>query len=577
MIATALTTTAIADTTVIEGFENSADPGNWQISAGTSSTSHTANATVTGPVPEFVTTHFTEGAQAGQFKATWSLPGAASPSNPYESGGPLTYWAARFNVNAPGSLNANAIPTADGILEADIYNASADPVQIALVVDSSASSQLERGPLVTVPPASSITYTWDFATVAPIGFDTGDGVFTGPTQRLKSLLVYRNTVPTSANLNLTVDNIRYTHFTDTTPPAVPQIKSVKQGPATGEILVEWTPSPDLDVASYQIYVSGDDQFNSPVVNRLEFPASPAHTTGAGASSAVISGLPTGENIYVALSASDNATAPNESALSQVFAANLNADGSPSRHRIVLDHDRYSPTAPEFVAEGYFHAVVYTAQALGSVGNSFDTVAASTIDSGENILIPQDKAITVWSALRDGENATGESLTDASLQKIADFINQDGNLILSGSAIAEDISGRAGSAPLQLSAVLRASHQQSNIGVSGITPVAPLDGATAFSTALNPTLNAVAYSTSANDGILPDNGSIALAEYNGIPLTGAAAGIGFQASLVYLGFAFETAGSAAGPTASANLRRQLMSEMVNYLIGHTAARDWQLFD
>ncbi len=572
LLVASLTAVSVADVTVIEGFENSGDPGNWGPSA---TANHTLNATVTDSIPVYVATDVTEGVQAGKFTATWATSGTAATENVYDSAGPLTYWAVRYNINAPTSLNNNAIPTADGILEADVKNNSTYPVQVALVVDSSASSQLERGPLVEVAAGASITYTWNFATTPPVGFDTGDNAFSGTSQRVKSLLVYSAVQPTATALDVTVDNIRSSNSPDLTAPAAPRLQSVLQGAAAGEVIVRWAASPDADVASYKVYVSNDSQFGTPIANRLAFPSTPVATLGAAQLTATITGQPAGQNIYVAVTAVDNAAAANESDLSQAFGVNLEADGSAPLDRIVMDQDRYAAGSAQFETAGYFHAVVYTAQTLDSLNRTFDTVSDEAIASSIATLAASPDGIVIWSNLQDGEGAPGEALSAGALTAISNFITADGNLVVSGSGVAESLAASGGSA--QLSAVLRATAVQPSIGVSAVVPVGTLAEASPISTGQNPTINTVAYATTANDGIRPTAGSGVAAEYVGVPPATAVAGVAADEALVFLGFAFESAGEASGPAGSAAVRQSLMSEMIEYLTGETAAQDWQLFD
>src|SRR5690606_5400617 len=135
-------------------------------------------------------------------------------------------------------------------------NESPYPVQVALVVDTATDSDLERGPLVTVDANSTATYSWNFATQPPVGFDTGDGVITG-NARLKSLLFYTPTVPTSNELDITVDNIRINNPVDMVAPATPKPLSFEQGVASGQAILRWQAVADADLANYNIYISSD--------------------------------------------------------------------------------------------------------------------------------------------------------------------------------------------------------------------------------------------------------------------------------------------------------------------------------
>lgn len=568
-----LATASRADTAIIESFEDTSDPASWQ--AITSATvqqpnyGQTLNATVTGPVPVFVSA---SGNTVGRFTATWS-DAPTTATNPYEVGGTTAYRAVRYNINAPSSLPNNAIPTSTGHLEADVTNNSADTVQVALVVDSTESSQFERGPLLQIPGNSSATYVWDFATSAPVGYVTGDGHFSGAIQRLKSLLVYSPTAAptTSATLSLDVDNIRQVSVDDITAPQTPEPLTL-QGVSTGTVILQWSPSPDSDVAWYRIYRSDDSHFGVPVANHLTFPNDPETTVPASQHSVTLNGLPAGQNIYFALTAVDSAVPPNESGLSMALGVNLSANGHLQKNLIVLDNDAILPGQPGFFSQGYAHAVVYTAQAFAALNRPFDSVTADAIVNHLASLSPDPQGIVAWSNLQDGITP-GSSISPAAQVAISDYLSAAGNLIVSGSAVAQDL----GTSTTVLQTLFKTQLQSSNIGVASIDPAGPLSSAPNFSTTLNPMNNAVAYATSANDGLLPVDGSISLATYSGVAASSAIAATGYRGSLVFLGFAFETAGSQAGPVASAVVRQNLMDAMITYLLGQSSAADWQLFD
>ncbi len=559
-----------AEVVTIESFENDGDPANWQVNV---TAGHTLNATVTGPVPEFVTTDVTEGILAGKFLATWNQTTSPTAENVYDVDGPSVYWAVRYNVNAPASLPNNSIATADGLLQADITNLSSAPVWVALAVDSVVSSQLERGPLHLIDAGSSATYVWDFATTPPVGFDTGDGVFSGDVQRLKSLLVYTPVQPTDSTLALTVDNIRNGNSPPIPTVDPPKILSLTQGVSPGEAVLTWAAESDPNVAAYSIFVATDVNFGTPEINRLTFPQNPVTTVPAAQRSVVLSGLPTDRSVYVKVGDSSSFKDEGEDVFNPVFTAFLNADGAPPQDRIVIDHNLLAYDDLNFVKYGYAHAAVYTAQALAGLDRTFDSVSAEAVDTGVASLTPAPDGIVIWSNLKDGEIA-GTSLSSPSRLAISNFLANDGKLIISGSALAQDL----GASPGVLEALFQASLQTGNIGVSVIKPIAPLTTAP-LSTGLNPATNAVAYFSSDNDGILPAGGSASLATYNNIPAVNSVAAVGKENSFVFLGFAFETVGNSSGPSASALARENLMNDMVNYLngIGETDAKDWQLFN
>lgn len=569
-----LSSAAFADVTVIEGFENTADPGQWVIND--TLPGLTQNATTTTVVPVYVTTNVTEGAHAGQFNANWSASPVAGASNPYSTTDGNLYWAVRYNVNAPASLSNNAIPTTSGLLQADIFNSNAYPIQVALVVDSAASSQLKMGPLTAIAAGTSASYIWDFTAVAPVPLGGGSASFIGDVQRLKSIVIYTATQPTAATSSITIDNIRNGNSPDVTAPAPPKLATLGQGGAAGQAVVRWTPSPDSDVALYNVYVATDANFGTPNVNRLTFPGVPAASVGSGNTAALLSGLPPNQNLYVTVTAVDNAPVPNESEQAQALAVRLKANGAQPDDRIVMDSDRYQPGVSQFVSQGYFHGVVYTAQALGGLNRSFDSVTDEALENSQASLTPGSTSVVVWSTLDDGSASSADPLSATSIATIGSYLQGSGNLIISGSGLAEAIAAQPGGTTT-LANSFKVALQSASVGVPTVVPTGPLYLAPTLSTSLNTNTNAVAYATTANDGLLPQPGAVTLVDYQGVPESSAVAGIGLDENLVFLGFAFESAGDAAGPAASTLARQTLMQEMIYYLTAQTAAQDWQLYN
>lgn len=546
---------------IIDDFEDIDDPANWQVNL---TAGHTLNATVTGNVPDYATSGTDN--LAGLFKATWETAApTSSPVNFYDPSGSTTYWGVRFNINAPTSLPNNAIPTATGLLEADMINQSSYPVKVALVVDSAASSQLERGPFIDIAAGDSFTYSWDFATVAPVGFDTGDGEFSGSVQRVKSLLVYSPVAPTASALSFQVDNIRNGSAVPIERPEAPNMLSLLQGASVGEAIVSWDAVDDSVTTGFNIYVASDANFNS---NQLTYPSTPEMTVGGSARSATLTGLSTGENVFVTVSATNGVE---ETMSGQTLAANLKANAGTPDDLLVLDNDDYAPGSLDFETRNYGQAAVYTAMAEEGLLRTFQSATAGAIATGTVALLPSDEGIVIWSNLNDG--AAGESISLDNLGKISTFLDQDGNLIISGTNVAEDLAARD---PLLLGN-FQATLVDGDLGVSDITPVRSLDMAESFSTSLNPMTFPVAYATTQNDALLPTTLSIEQALYTGVPRNGGVPIVGYNRQVLFLGFAFETIGDPDGASATQTLRQNLLSNMIQYLLAPpTAAQDWQLF-
>lgn len=560
---------AFAQALVIEDFENFDDPGNWQLSQPNNPPNHTLNASVTGNVPLYVTSGTAN--LAGRFVINWELDSPATgTANHYNSVDGNLFYAARLNINAPSSLPNNAIPTETGLLQADIVNESAYPVQVALVVTNAQVSQLERGPFVTIGGGESIVYSWDFETQVPVGFDTGDGVFSGNAQQVKSLLVYSATAPPAATLSLKVDNIRNGRGGAITVPPAPQPVSLIKGAGAGTAVLTWVAPDSSNITAYNVYVATDDDFGLEAINRLSFSATPAKVVSSTETSTELTELAVDTNLYVAVSAVNG---EGESPGSQAFAIRLGSGGSNTLDRLVLDHDAFQPGQVGFSLNGYAHAAVYTAQALGGLNRSFDTVAASGVASGAITLPQADESVVIWSNLLDGTDEP--AISPANLAVIQNHISAGGNIIVSGTNVASSI---ATAGALSLQTVLRASLALQNVGLSSIRPVGHLSAVPALSTVTNVFSDTAAYATSNNDAISPVRGSVELAQYQSVPRsTGLSAGIGYRNRLVFLSFAFESVASEISPVESASLRQNLMDGMINYLQAPTAAADWQLFD
>ncbi len=555
---------ASAQAVIIEDFEDTRNFADWVLHEN-NPPNHTLNAVASGNVPDYVTSG--TGNLAGRFNVAWEL---ASPVpatyNPYDmDGGPQVYYAARFNINAPSALPENSIPTAGGVLRADLVNDSDYPVHVAFVVHSTASSQLERGPLVPVAAGQSLTYTWDFDQTAPVGFDTGNGEFSGTHQRVKSLVVYTETPPSSDMLQLRVDNIR--HGRDNEVPArptAPQPVSLTQT-GTDKARITWQHPAVANVTDYHVFVATDVDFSSGTVNRLTFPATPAKVVAGTENYAEIQDLPVGENIYIAVTALNGMEA---SLRSPAFAIRLSENGFPL-DRIVLDHNEYQPGHVLYTSHSYGHAVVYTAQALGGLNRSYETVSASAVALGQVALPAEEESVVVWSNLMDGESGVA-AISPAALARIQLHLTSGGNVIVSGTYVASSLAET-------LEADLYASLEFANIGLSSVQPSGALSMVPSFATATNVFNDTAAYATNQNDAIAPVDGGVVLASFTSLPRsTGLNAGVGYRNRMVFLSFAFESVASGMGHEQSASVRQALMEGMINYLQTPTEAVDWQLF-
>ncbi|MGI8905139.1 MAG: hypothetical protein ACR2IE_01455 [Candidatus Sumerlaeaceae bacterium] len=572
---------ALGASAAIEGFETNTDPGNWQASSPAGQTQNATNP-VSTDTPKFVAAHVTEGTLAGEFVTTWTIPGAAAGSNSFVSGGPLTYWSIRYNCNAPASLTGNSLSNT-AILVADVFNNNPYPIQLSLVVDSASSTQLERGPLVSFPANSAGTYTWNLGTTPATGWVTGDGTITYPA-RLKTILLYTETEPTSNLNSFFIDNIRNSNAqTDVTAPAPPVPYSAKQGPNSGDVVLTWKANTEPDLAQYKIFAATDANFHAPTFNRLTFPATAIATAAAGATNITLTGQATGSNLYYKITAVDNATPQaNESVSNVVLGVRLSPTGAAPADRVIIDADRNVPGSSSFTDEGYFHAIVYDGIALNGLSRTYDSGTAAAVDAGLLTLTPSATGAVIWSNLLDGSSTSSVALTTQSVTALTAFNTADGNLLISGAGLAEDLSTRGASTQAFLTNVLKSSLVNPNSGsttatISGTGVLSGFTGNTNISVFIN---NQVAFQTSSNEVLQALSGSVGAAEYSNVPNTTGYAAVVNGNKVVHLGFGFESIGDSAGATNSQTVRQTLLNSAITYLLaGPTpaAASDWQLLE
>ena len=576
---------AFAVELLIESFENNLDPAAW---AQVSPSAQTHNAT-NGPIPTYVSTNVTEGLLAGQFSINWNiLTPTAAGSNPHVSGGPFTFWSMRNNIGTPANFPNSLIPNTGGsIIKADIFNPSTtDTYKVAFIVqDNGGTGALERGPFVDLPPNTSTAYAWAMGVDTTTGWVTGNGTLDGGSSRIKSLLVYTETQPTASPLLLGIDNIRVdTPQADLTPPATPNIVSVKQGTNPGELIVKWETVADVDTAGYRVYVAADSNFTAPIQNRLSFPGTPTATVNSpSATETTLTGLTPDTNVYVRVTAFDTATpVQNESASDIALGANLATDGAVPTNLVVLDYNRYTPTDGDFFTNGYFHGIVYWAQSLAVLPRHFTSARSSAIDSGNVTLNPA--GVVFWSTGRDGELVADQTITAASQTAISALLGGGGSILVTGSAIGEDLTTNGDVADQAFYAnVLKAGVLGSdNAAVSTIdADLSSFPTVGAFATGTD--VFNVAAGSIADSEVLTASGSTAALTYTSVT-TGSAALLSGN-NVVYLGFPFETVRDAATQTGGAGLiaarakRTGLLTDALNYLDAapQLDATNWSLYE
>lgn len=559
---------AVAVESLIEGFENTADPGGWrQVSP---APGQIRNATNSGsPVPTYVTTHATEGVNAGQFDINWISPGTdPGTANALIPGGTTFYWAMRCDLGSAAGLPNSTIPNSSAVLKADIFNNGPNAVQVAFyVADNAGSGGLERGPFQNIPAGATTTYQWTMGVDPVVAFVTGDSVLNGTNSLLRGFFVYTETDPATTLQQLDVDNIRIDAQSDLTAPAVPTILSVKQGTNPGDLDVAWSAVADGDLAGYYVYLAQDTDFGSTITNRFTFPSTPAATVGPTVTSTTLTGLSPDTNYYVRVTAFDNATPVSNESLSDIaLGARLLTSGAAPDVQVVLDYDRYPPTDGNFAIFAYFHGIVYWGQSLAALGKHYVTCRAAAVESGSVVLDTTSGSVTIWSTNRDGEATADQTLTEANQTKINDFLTGGGDLLIAGTSLGEDLSTNGSVADQTFySNVLKATLTNENSAVGTFDlDVTNFPTVTALATS-GEVFNSAGGSNTDNEVVTAGGGATGALAYTGV--TPGNAAILNGNALVYLAFAFETVRDTTttttfGPAVTA--RTNLLTDALNYL-------------
>lgn len=572
-----------AATTVLEGFENTGDPGGWRQVSPSSQTHNAVNQGSGTPPPAYVATHVTEGVNAGSFTHGWTIPGVAAGSNPYTGpAGTLSFWSMRNDLATPAGLASSSVPNGSD-LRCDVFINTPDSVQFALVLIDSSNTQLERGPLVTIPAGVQTTYQWIVSDATATAFVTGNGNIDG-TPLIKGFLIYTETQPTSATFDIDVDNIRIEGAqTDTTPPTAPVVLSAVQGAASDEIIVRWLGNTEPDLASYRVYVADDDRFGATIQNRFTWPSAPAATVLAGTNQVTLTNVTPEANLYVRVSAVDNATPTANESVTRVALGVRTGTGS-VRDLVVLDNDAISFNDGNFATQGYSHNIVYNGQALTANSRYYDSCTAAAVSTDAVSLTSVDASeFVIWSAGTDGGSGfPGESIAPGNQTRIAAFLSGGGKLFISSRSLGESLDTNGSVADQTfyntvLQADLATAFANTNeILLSGLFASAGTiyTGADIF--------NFGAGGGSSGESLLPQGSAFGSSSYNPAPGAGGNAIVYFGNQLVYLGVDFELlrhVNDSTGTFAQAAAKRaQFLGDVIAYLFPApvTSVDDYQTY-
>lgn len=567
-----LTSITFAADTVIEGFEPGGPALGWQEVSPAPQTNGLQNGT-----PNVASTaHVTEGTQSGTFTSALSDPYVAASTNYYVSGGPLTIWCKRINASTPA--NGINIPN-NSVIRADVYNNTSDVWQFSMYVgDNGGSTSYERGPLMTLAPNSSTTYEWKMGVDPTVAFITGNGVLDGSASKLRGLLIYTETQPTGT-FTMDVDNIRIVEAqADLDPPVIPTILSATQGSAAGKLLVKWVANTtDPDIAKYSVYKADNSAFGKTINNRFSNFVKVADVNHPTTQAEI--DVPTTGPIYVYVTAWDNALPQNnESGASLVLGASLNPSGSAVADTYVLDLKRYT-SGPDYINQGYWHMIVYGAQAFQDNNRYFGSCTAKAVADAVFALTPNAATLVMWSCARDGETTTERSVTAEALPFIASYVIAGGKFIISGTGLGKDMV-TAGNAAAFFADTLKANLVSGTANQSELMGDGALSGIAQFFTGTN-IWDYAAFSAATNNEVLSAQvGAEAAISYAG----GAGnAAVVYGQQVATLGFGFESVrhtGGTSGTFAMARATRALLLDAILdyfFAVPPTAARVWNIYE
>ncbi|MBN1903070.1 hypothetical protein JW926_17240 [Candidatus Sumerlaeota bacterium] len=568
---------AYAADTLLEGFEGG-NTANWQT---TSPDGQAANVqTHSFAIGE---NNPTEGIKAGRASFVWVTSPKTYSTNYYidESGDAELFWADRINIGSYALLPSVPIPSK---LRASVYNNASYTVKFAIYIrDNAGSGGLERGPLKDMAPGAN-TYEWDMATEPCKGFVTGDSVLDGTSSKLGGGLVYTETQPTG-DLAIDMDNfIIVDSQGDLTPPAPPVLLSARQGSAPGKLLLDWAANTEPDLKEYKIYMATDANWGVPIINRLTFPSSPVKIVTAPATTTEID-VPGTSTVYIKLTAVDNATPVNNESISRhVLGARLKDDGSDPDDMVVLDLKRYAPENSYFTIHGYYHMIVYNAQALSAHERYFESCMSEAIVNETVSLAAESDKILIWSCALDGVGGTVNSVHTGAIQKITDYVSDGGKLMISGNAIGNDMDANGNTEQKAfyhdvLKAILSNANAEKEEIISSGASGAPFVNLPTFYTGPN-IYNLAAYASTNNEAITP-LGSTGVRQYPEIASGNAI--VYSNNKVVYMGFGFESVRHSTGGSTfaqAAEIRKDLLGEAIDYFFApppSAADNFWNLYE
>lgn len=546
---------------LIEGFEDQSDPGSWRELSPSPQTHNAENATAPSG---YVTQHVTEGKLAGEFEFNWIIPPVqSSTANFYREGGPPVYWSMRIDLNTPGAL-PNGYFANNGLLKADIYNNTAEEIQVAFLLHDGGG--LERTPFNPLPPFALTTVVFDGASDPVTPHASGNGTLDGTSSAFRGLIVYTETQPIQSPFSMTVDNIRVEWMDDCCwIYGPPRLLAAQQGSAPGKLYIEWEAEPDPELGGFKIYMGGDEHFGNPYPNALQLPGPAAAVVGPDVRSLEID-VPTTGPVYVAIAPFDTALPnPNELPLGIALGASLRPDGAKPDDLVVLDLDRFAPDSVQLQTARYRGMIVYNAQALAAAGRFFESASAEAVETGHVALTSNPDGVVIWSNGFDGDATSPvmQTIADGAIDQLRAYVESGGKLMISGSAVGKGLAVN-GSAVAQsfFRDTLGAKYVSDEIGVEVYGGHGPFDRFWRFNTGPEDT-DLAAWRTTDNEVYEAEPCAQVVFEYSEMKC----ASVVQDHQVVLFGFPFETVRDNAHPTFedAAAMRASLLQGVLDYLL------------
>ncbi len=336
--------------------------------------------------------------------------------------------------------------------------------------------------------------------------------------------------------------------TDSIAPGQPELRQVVE--TEDGMRLTWQPNSDADLAGYRLYFSFDNETWNLFRDETVYTPSVTDTT--------IDQI-LRRDVYFRITAVDDAAIPNESVVSDVYG--LSNGDFPHKVLIVDGFDR---TEGAWAAPNHDFALQY-GKAIFAAGISFDTVPNESVVAG--LVTLQDYDALVWFVGDEAE--LSETLGSDEQTLLSDYLNDGGNLFLSGANIAWDLTASDSATAEDLSFVRERLHADFVTRRLASTSISGSSGSIFEGLTLN--LEGGSYHAEMSDAVAAISGAQTALEYS----NGESAAItysgptndGVTQHLVYLAAPFET-------IADETSRLEIMRRALNFFFDLSTSVDGQ---